>query len=186
MKGNKKLLVLAVLVLLLTVVFSTYAIYRSSNTGGGKVTAAAWSVKIGEDDLEDVTLLFDGNDLVCTGTDNYTASRVEGKIDPDSHCTIPITIDADGSEVDVKLTAALGDVTGLPTGMSVALANGDDSKTIPYSATAGEMEDTITLEVTWIGSTSDTGAKDETDLGKAGQDITIPVTLTARQNLSNE
>ena len=185
MKGNKKLLVLAVLVLLLTVVFSTYAIYRSSNTAGGKVSAAAWSVKIGEDDLEDVTLLFDADDLVCTGTGNYTASRVEGKIAPDSHCTIPITIDADGSEVDVLLTASLGQAT-LPTGMSVALASGSDSKTIPYSATDGAMEDTITLEVTWTGSTSDASSKDETDLGVAGTDITIPVTLTARQNLSNE
>lgn len=184
MKGNKKLLVLAVLVLLLTVVFSTYAIYRTSNTAGGEVSAADWSVKIGDTDLESVTLLFDGNDLDCTSP-GYTAAKAAGKIAPDTVCTIPISIDADGSEVDVILTATLGQAT-LPSGMSVALANGDDSKTISYSATEGEMEDTVTLEVTWLGSTSDNSTKDGTDLGVAGTDISIPVTLTARQNLHNE
>ena len=185
MKGNKKILVLYVLVLLLTVVFSTYAIYRSSNTAGGSVNAAAWSVKIGQDDLEDAEYLFTAADLDCTGTGSYTSAKVEHKIAPDSVCKIVIPVDADGSEVDVLLTASIGSAT-LPTGMSVALASGDASKPIEYSATEGEMEDTITLEVTWTGALNDNTTKDGTDLDAAGDTISIPVTLTARQNLHNE
>ena len=185
MKGNKKILVLSVLVLLLTVVFSTYAIYRSSNTAGGTVSAAAWSVKIGQDDLKDVQYLFTAADLDCTGTGSYTSSKVSGKIAPDSVCTVTIPVDADGSEVDVKLTASIGSAT-LPTGMSVALKSGDDNKTIAYSATEHGMESTVTLEVTWTGATNDESSKDTSDVTAAGTDISIPVTLTARQALHNE
>ena len=183
MKGNKKLLVLAVLVLLLTVVFSTYAIYKTSNSSGGDVTAAAWSVKIGETNLESVTKLFDASDIVCTGGSNYTASKVAGKIAPDSLCTVTIPVDATGSEVDVILTAELGSAT-LPTGMSVALASGAASQTIQYNASS--MTANVVLEVTWTGSTSDESSKNTSDLTAAGTTISIPVTLTARQNLHNE
>ena len=180
MKGNKKILVLSVLVLLLTVVFSTYAIYRSSNTAGGEVTAAAWSVKIGQDNLESVTKLFDAEDLVCTST----ASKVAGKIAPDSVCTITIPVNATGSEVDVKVTAEL-DTTNLtlPTGMTVALASGSDSQTIQYNASS--MTADVVLNVTWTGATTDTTAKDGTDKTAAGKTIQIPVTLTARQALAD-
>ena len=51
MKGNKKILVLSVMVLLLSVCFTTYAIYRSSGNGTGSVKAAAWSVKVKGTDI---------------------------------------------------------------------------------------------------------------------------------------
>ncbi len=44
MKGNKKLLAVAVLLLLLAVSYSTYAIYKSSATGTASVGTAAWRV----------------------------------------------------------------------------------------------------------------------------------------------
>ena len=162
MKGNKKLLVLAVLVLLLTAVFSTYAIYRSVNTAGGEVNTAAWSVKLKGSDFESVTKVF-------------TAA--------DSLCTITIPVDATGSEVNVILTATLGTAT-LPTGMSVSLANGAASQTIAYNETS--MTADVVLNVEWTGALADTTAKDGTDKTAAGQTISIPVTLTARQNLHNE
>ena len=46
MKGNKKLLIIAVLLLLITVSYTTYAIYRESTTATGTIQAAAWSVKV--------------------------------------------------------------------------------------------------------------------------------------------
>lgn len=183
MKGNKKLLVLAVLVLLLTAVFSTYAIYRSVNTAGGEVNTAAWSVKLKGSDFESVTKVFTAADLVCTGESSYTASKVAGKIAPDSLCTITIPVDATGSDVNVILTAELGTAT-LPTGMTVALANGAASQTIAYNASS--MTADVVLNVQWTGALADTTAKDGTDKTAAGKTIEIPVTLTARQNLHNE
>ena len=169
--------------LLLTVVFSTYAIYRSVNTGGGEVNTAAWSVKIGEADFETVTKVFTANDLVCTGGTSYTASKVEGKIAPDSLCTITVPVDATGSEEDVIVEAELGTVT-LPTGMSVSLASGANSQRIAYNASS--MTADVVLNVEWAGAIADETSKDTTDKAKAGSTISIPVTLTARQALHNE
>ena len=51
MKGNKKILLLSILVLLITVCFGTYAIYRASGSANGSIKAAAWSVKIDGTDI---------------------------------------------------------------------------------------------------------------------------------------
>ena len=58
MKGNKKILVIAVLLLLIAVSYGTYAIYRESAEGEATINAAAWSVKIGNDDFKDVDFDF--------------------------------------------------------------------------------------------------------------------------------
>lgn len=47
MKENKKLLVIAILLLLITVSFTTYVIYKSSTTGESTINTAAWVVKVG-------------------------------------------------------------------------------------------------------------------------------------------
>ena len=63
MKGNKKVLTLAVLVLLLTVCFGSYAIYRSSATGTGSLKAAAWSVKVKGTAISSANFDFDFDDI---------------------------------------------------------------------------------------------------------------------------
>lgn len=179
MKGDKKILALAVLVLLLTVCFGTYAIYRSSTTANGSIKAAKWSVKVNGTDIASANYTFDASNITWTSLTGYNNT-----IAPGSEGYIEIPVDADGSEVDVILTATLGSVT-LPDGMTATLASGADSQTIAYSATEGAMETTVRINIAWAGAESDTPAKDGTDLAAQGTTLSIPVTLTAKQSLTS-
>lgn len=177
MKGDKKILVLAVLVLLLTVCFGSYAIYRSSATGTGTIKAAAWSVKVKNTDISSANLNFGYSDIQWTNLTGYNNT-----IAPGSTGTITIPVDATGSEVDVILTAELGQAT-LPEGMTVTI-NGAASQTIAYSTTADAMKTNVVLNVAWAGSDDDAASKDTTDLAAAGTNLSIPVTLTAKQSVA--
>lgn len=184
MKRNKKFLIAAVLLLLISVSFTTYAIYRESTTANGTVQAAAWSVKLKKASDTGEAAPFKTANLTFTAADvtwTNNPSKVAGKIAPGATGTIQFTVDATGSEVDVVLTAAMGTVTGLPDGMTVSVANGSASQTIAYNATS--MTATVTLNVTWTGTLEDTTTKDGTDLAAQGTSFTVPVELTARQGL---
>ncbi len=176
MKGNKKILVLALLVLLLTVCFGTYAIYRQSTTANGSIRAAKWSVKVDGTDIASANYTFDADDITWTTLTGYNNT-----IAPGSSGYIEIPVDASGSEVDVILTAALGSVT-LPNGMTATLASGADSQTIGYAAS---MTANVRINIAWSGSDSDEAAKDTTDLAAQNTTISIPVTLTAKQSVAN-
>jgi hypothetical protein len=121
MKGNKKVLTLAVLVLLLAVCFTTYAIYIQSGSATGSIRAAKWSVKVNGTDIQSANYTFSASDITWTTLTGYNNT-----IAPGSSGYIDIPIDATGSEVDVIITAALGTTT-LPTGMTASLASGNDS-----------------------------------------------------------
>ena len=177
MKGDKKILALSILVLLLTVCFGTFAIYRNSATGDGTVNAANWSVQINGTDIASADFDFDIDDITWTTLTGYNDT-----IAPGSEGYIEIGVDADGSEVDVILTAALN-TAGLPSGMT-ATVNGGNSQTINYSATSGAMETTVRIDIEWEGADSDTSTKDGTDLAVEGTQLTLPVTLTAKQSLT--
>ena len=179
MKGDKKILVAAILVLLLAVCFGTYAIYRASTDATGSVKAAAWSVKVAGTDIESANYTFDASDITWTSLTGYNDT-----ITPGSEGYIEIPIDADGSEVDVILTATLG-TTNLPSGMTATLASGSASQTIAYSATEGAMETNVRINIAWAGAESDTTTKDGTDLDAAGDTLSIPITLTAKQSLTS-
>ena len=159
MKKNKKLLIIAVLLLLVTIGFS-YAIYRSSTTANGTVNTAAWSVKINGTDMDSVNYTFTGANITWT-----TNPGKAGTVAPGATGYIDIPVDADGSQVDVILTAALGSAT-LPDGMTVSLSPA--SKTIDYSATEGQMETTIRVNIVWSGTTEDSNSKDGTDKTASG------------------
>ena len=179
MKKNKKLLVIAVLLLLVTIGFS-YAIYRSSTRANGTVNTAAWSVKINGTDMDSANYTFGYSNIhwdANPGKDNTIAPGATGYID--------IPVDASGSQVDVILTAALG-ATTLPSGMTVSLASGSDSQTIAYSATEGQMKANVRINITWTGTVKDATSKDTTDKAANGSEISIPVTLTARQKVVGE
>ncbi len=178
MKGNKKILTLSVLVLLLAVCFTTYAIYRSSADGEGSVDAAQWSVKINDTDIDSADFDFDADDITWTSLTGYNDT-----IAPGSEGYIDIDVDADGSEVDVLLSATL-DTTNLPDGMT-ATVQGGNSQTINYSATEGAMETTIRINIAWAGADSDTTVKDGTDLTVAGTSLSLPVKLTAKQSVTS-
>ena len=177
MKGDKKILVLAVLVLLLTVCFGSYAIYRSSATGTGTLKAAAWSVKVKGTAISSANFNFNFDDITWTKLTGYNKT-----IAPGSTGTITIPVDATGSEVDVILTAELGQAT-LPAGMSVSI-DGNATKTIAYSTTEDAMKTNVVLNIQWLGSEEDDSSKDSSDLTAAGTNLSIPVTLTAKQSLT--
>ena len=69
--------------------------------------------------------------------------------------------------------------------MTATLATGNDSQTIAYSATEGAMEKTVRINIAWAGAESDDSTKDGTDLAAQGTTLSIPVTLTAKQSLTN-
>lgn len=179
MKGDKKILVAALLVLLLTVCFGTYAIYRASTNASGSIKAAAWSVKVGGTDIQSANYTFSASDIHWTTLTGYNNT-----IAPGSSGYIDIPIDATGSEVDVIITAALGSTT-LPNGMTATLASGNDSQTISYSTTANAMKTNVRINVAWAGAESDDATKDGTDLAAQGTTLSIPVTLTAKQSLTS-
>ena len=173
MKGNKKILV-AIIMMLFTIAFTTYAIYRSTATGNGTLRAANWVVKIDGNNIESVSLDFDSGTHL--GKNNTIAPGDTG--------TITIPVDATGSEVDVILTAELGDISGLPDGMTVTLNGTNGEQEIAYNASS--MTADVVLTVTWAGALSDNTTKDGTDKTAAGSNLTIPVTLTARQKLASD
>ena len=187
MKGNKKLLIVAVLLLLIAVSYGTYAIYRTKFEASATVNTAHWSAVLKKGTTEVSTLNFTLADFNCGNAQHGK----NGTIAPGDTCTLPLTIDLDGSEVDAEVTATLGTISGtLDTDrFTVALKNGNDDATanpisVPYSATAGAMEKTLTLTLTWLGDTDNLTAngKDVKDVSMQGQtDLTIPVTIDAHQ-----
>ena len=181
MKGNKKILVIAILLLLISVTFTTYAIYRSSTTGTGSVKAAAWSVKVNNTDISSANLNFNFNDITWT-----THTGKNNTIAPGDSGTITFTVDATGSEVDVLLESAIDTSNAnLPAGFTAAVTSGTNGvQTIAYNASS--MTATVTITVTWTGTLEDNETKDGTDLAAQGQSLSIPVTLTARQKLATD
>ena len=175
MKGNKKILVIAVLLLLISVTFSTYAIYRSSATGNGSVNAANWNVSIKGTAIDSANFDFGYSDITWTtnpGKNNTIAPGATGYIE------IPVV--ATGSEVDVLLTASITGAS-LPTGMTATI-DGGGSQTITYNASS--MTANVRINIEWTGTDEDTTEKDGTDLAAEGTALSIPVTLTAQQALS--
>ena len=177
MKGDKKILVVAILVLLLAVCFGTYAIYRATGSATGSIKAAAWSVKVNDTDIASTNYTFGASNITWTKLTGYNNT-----IAPGSEGFIEIPVDATGSEVDVVLTATLGSTT-LPTGMTATLAS--NSQTIAYSTTTDAMKTKVRINIAWTGSESDTSEKDGTDLAAQGTTLSIPVTLTAKQSVDS-
>ena len=79
MKGNKKVLTLAVLVLLLAVCFTTYAIYRQSTTATGSIRAAKWSVKVDGTDIATANYTFTAANITWITKENQKATTLPNK-----------------------------------------------------------------------------------------------------------
>ena len=183
MKGNKKFLVIALLLLFVAVSFGTYAIYSSSASSSTTVSTANWVIKVNTQDIvTSDTFTFGASDVDWTGA---THSKVSGKIAPGDSGTITVLLDATGSEVDVDYTVTLGTVTSTGTGtnsnFSVAAATpGDLTGTIAYNSSS--MTKSITFNVTWTAVNDATA--NAADVNWANATITVPVTVTATQSLS--
>lgn len=192
MKGNKKLLIITILLLVITIGFTTYAIYKTSLSGTGTVTAATWNVSFADGQTtmsENFNIQFSSSDCnqANDGTNNHVA---EGKIAPGVTCSKTIDVNATGTEVDVLLTAESGDITATKGGDSVAITNANeftvevttnpDNGIIAYNAQTKTA--TVTVSVAWG---FDEGSKDPYDTALNGATITVPIALTAKQYLGN-
>ena len=182
MKGNKKVLVLAVLLLLISVSFTTYAIYKTSVAGNAKVTAATWDVKF----KNGATELENNFEVTLTGADCTNNHVAQGKIAPGATCTKHITLDASSSEVDVTYQVSTGAVTAEKGGSAVETTNANAftatltpaTGTIAYNADTKTVD--LTLTVAWAG-TENAETVDPADTALSGATITVPVTLIAKQ-----
>ena len=130
----------------------------------------------------------EGTDIVANNTftlDSITWATPtigqNGTIAPGDHGTVDIVIDADGSQVAVGYEVSI-DTTALSNPNFTVTAHSGSSLTgtIPYSATAGAMEVTVTLDVTWTGV--DSTSANSADITLSGNPISIPVVVTATQN----
>ena len=173
MKGNKKYLAVALLLLFIAVSFGTYAIYKSSATASDSVTAAAWVVEVNDTDIvANNTFTLDN---ITWGSTRYGQN---GTIAPGDTGTVDIVIDASGSEVGVAYTVDLSSVSTGNSNLTVAPHSGSSlTGTIAYGST---MTATVTLDVTWTGV--DSSAANSADITTSGNDINIPVTVTVTQN----
>ena len=189
---NKKALIVVALLLLISVSFTSYAIYKSSADANTEVTAAAWVVSF-EDGGTDVTT---ANYVVEFGVSDCVNNNhvADGVIAPGATCTKTIDVDATGTEVDVVISATAGTptvgnsaITGANTftaTATVAAANG----VIAYNA--NPQTTTVTVTLAWddeddsdAQSNPDTINDADTDL--QGATISVPVTLVAKQVLGS-
>ena len=190
MKGNKKLLIVAVLLLLVAVSYTTYAIYKTKVAGTAKVTAAIWNVAF----KNGTTTLEDKFEVELTGADCTNTHVAEGKIAPGATCTKDITLDIADTEVDVTYEVTAGTVTAEKGGSAVDTTNANAfvaalnpaTGTIAYDATTKTA--TLKLTVTWDGqddSVVATGATPDlinnADTALNGATIKVPLTLVAKQ-----
>lgn len=184
MKGNKKVLVAALLLFLLTVTLGTYAIYRTSLSGNGTVRASRWSAIVKKGSTQVTTLNFTLADITWTGTHHGKNNTIA----PGDTGTITFTVDLDGSEVDAKVLAEVGTLsgTGLETSRFSATVAPSTVQSVAYGTADGSMEKTFTITVTWLGDTDNLAenGKDVKDVSMQGIDITIPVTVTAYQDMA--
>lgn len=188
MKGNKKILIVAILLFLIAISYSTYAIYKTSVEADATVTAAAWVIDFKNGDATNGTSITSSTDIQLTGADCTNTHVLQGKIAPGATCTKTITLVATGTEVDVAYSATAGSVTATKGGNSVSTSGANTfsaslspaSGTITYSA--NDQTATLTLEVTWAGTDdSPTDTVNNADTGLEGATITVPVTLIASQ-----
>ena len=187
MKGKKKILVAIILLLLVAVGYTTYAIYRSTTEATGSIRAAKWDVKVKKTGaagdgtaIDSATLTFDASDITWT---NHQGKN--NTIAPGDSGTISFDVNALGSEVDVILEADIGASASLPTGVTAEVTSGTNgTQEIPYSTSS--MSTTVVITVTWTGTISDTTAKDTTDKAANNTTLSIPVELTARQKLASD
>ncbi len=192
MKGNKKVLIVAILLLLIAVSYSTYAIYKTNVEGTGTVTAATWNVqfKDGNTVLQDTfTVTFGATDCV------NNAHVADGVIAPGATCTKDITLLATGTQVDVTYDVSVdGDVTATKSGQPVATTNANDFEAT-LTATNGSaldgvilmtdnpMSETIRVTLTWDGE-EDATTTDPADTALNGATFSVPLTLVAKQTVT--
>ncbi len=168
----------------------TMARYVTEVSGSATAAVAAWSFKANEKDgTEKFTL-----DLGDTRTAYDQTDIKEKVIAPGTTGQFDIVIDGTGSEVGIDYSVAIAAATGttLPDDMVFSTSEITDSNkgvklsdlkiddaTIPYSAAADAMKETITVFWSWAFGENDT--TDANDNTYADKDWTLDITVTGKQ-----
>lgn len=186
------IVVLMLLTICLYFISATYARYVSDINGNAEVDVATWNVNF--ENVDGSALEKDFN-LVFTVNENENV--VPGKIAPSTSATATIIADLTGTEVAVDYEATITetaletlfgaskDSVEITTSTKVG-GNVDTTGTIPlinksaFTEDNGKVEITITL--TW--SNSDTLNESDTEVGKNGGKLTLPVKLTLKQHIA--
>ena len=181
--GNRRFLVVALLLLFVGVGFMTYALFKSTATGTATADVAAWSVRVNTSDIVTVdSFTFNASDIVWN-TNQYVAT---GKIAPGSTGTISFDIDATGSEVSLDYSVNVGTIkVGNSTidNDKISVSPMESTGTIAYSTETNAMKRRITLNVTWTAL--DNAEVNTKDMTLAGQTINIPVTVVVTQKINS-
>lgn len=173
--GNRNLLIIAILLMLVTISLSSYAIYKSSATGTASADVAAWVVKVDGTNIVSSNT-FTANDIVWSQNSNIKS----GKIAPGSQGTITFEIDASESEVALDYTVSVDTANITNNKITVTNAGANASGTIAYSSTAANMKKTVTINVAWTAE--DVEATNTSDMAIAGTTIEIPIVVTVTQH----
>lgn len=189
-KNSKKVVVIALLLALtmcLYYVAGTYAKYTSQATANSQIGVAKWAVKLGTVDIANGATDFTSQ--LTLSPDSSTTVK-KGKIAPDTTASGSFTIDPDGTEVAVKYSIEIGEITYTGTTgnkpnvtitkvmagtEALTASNGKYEGTIDLDGSAVE----ITLTATWTSSSDAT----DTAIGYEAGTLTVPVTVTVEQDV---
>lgn len=186
-KNNKKIMVIALLLLLaicLYFVAGTYAKYTATATANSTLSVAKWAVKLGNVDIAGGSQDFTSELQLQTSS----SSVKSGKIAPGSEATGSFTIDPNGTEVAMKYSISIGEIsysgtaankpnveiTGVKAGETALTKNAEGKYTGNIALDGSPVEITVTAK--WTDAANDTAA------GKEAKTLTVPVTVTVEQN----
>ena len=172
-KGNKKLLIVIALLLIVGLSISTYALYKSSATGEASATVADWKVKV------NTTSIVTNNEFTISDINWETNDNVKsGLIAPGSTGTLTLLIDATDSETSVNYSIN-ADTTELSNdNFTLTAATGSS---LTGSVAYGETK-SVTLNITW--DADDSTDSNTADMALKGSNIKIPITVTATQKIN--
>ncbi len=192
------LILLVLLMPLLHFILGTYARYISTFTGDAKTSVAKWSVKLKGDDTGEKTKI---DNLIFKLQKNKNVK--EGKIAPGATAVAEVEFDLTGTEVSVDIIAEITtdniekvfkesaknvSLTAEIDGTKAEVTQTTMRKTISlpnnkaFTAENGTRKLTLTLK--W-DNTDESINEIDTQIGRAGETLVIPVKLTIQQHIGS-
>ena len=184
------IVLLMVLTVCLYFISGTYARYADEYSGQTTVDVAKWAVSI-TDGTEDLT-----NNFTLPFTVNTNTNVLEGKIAPGTTATAKIELDLTGTETAVDFGATINEddlatifgdsaddvtlstsITGAATSGTITTINLPDGQA--FNSSNGKIVMELTLE--WTNN--DANNLSDTEVGKAGATLNIPVDITLQQHI---
>lgn len=187
---NKLIMIVSILVLVLSVAISSYAIYRSSSKGTSKLRTAAWKIKVNNNSITTSnTFSFNLNDAEWTHSTNITpTNNTIATIAPGSIGTYELEIDTDGTEVDVEYTISIVvkegnnvvDLSSINPNLTIGLYSNDELLSNPLNdyIKAGQSKD-LAIKIIW--NYVDDEEANTNDINLESSNYSIEVTVTTKQ-----